>query len=81
MSELADNIPKRSTRRKIVYVTLIFCYSLILGITFGGDGDNSLHQSSLSWAFSLSIFVIAGYIFGAVIENGSMKNFFDARKS
>ncbi len=81
MSEsIEDQIPKRSTRRRIVYVTLIFCYAMIALLSFIGDADNSLHQSALSWAFSLSIFVIGGYIFGAVIENGTLRNFYESRK-
>ena len=81
MSEPESTAPRRSTRRTIVYVTLVFCYALIAATAWLGDADNSLHQSVLSWAFSLSIFVIGGYIFGAIIENGSLRQFYDSRKS
>jgi len=64
--------PTRRTRRIIVSVTLAYCYATIGLILVFGSQDNSLHQSALSWAFSLSMFVIAGYIFGAVFDNKSM---------
>jgi len=66
---IQENMPKRSTRRNIVYGVLIFCCLLIGYIVYTGDADNTLHQSTLSWAFSLSGFVIAGYVFGQVVDN------------
>ncbi len=62
-------MPKRSTRRNIVYATLIFCFLLIGYLVYAGSPDNSLHESGLAWAFSTSIFVIGGYVFGSVIDN------------
>lgn len=66
---IQENMPKRSTRRNIVYGTLIFCCLVIGYIVYNGDSENTLHQSALSWAFSLSGFVIAGYVFGQVVDN------------
>ena len=82
MTEKPENTkPRRNTRRLIVYVTLVFCYAMIGLITFFGSADNSLHQSALSWAYSLSMFVFAGYVFGAVIEEGTLREFYESRKS
>ncbi len=61
-------IPKRATRRKIVYATLLFCFGIITYIVVDGTAENTLHQSALSWAFSTCIFVISGYVFGAVAD-------------
>ena len=66
---LVKTMPKRSTRRNIVYATLIICFGLISYLVWGGDPTNSLHESALAWAFSTSIFVIGGYVFGAVMDN------------
>ncbi len=68
-SEKLDLMPKRRTRRNIVYGTLLFCFLLIGYLIFAGSPDNSLHESGLAWAFSTSIFVIGGYVFGSVLDN------------
>lgn len=68
-------IPKARVRKKIVYATLAFCFSMIAYLVWTGSPDNSLHESALAWAFSLSIFVISGYVFGAVAER-----YLDSRK-
>jgi len=74
MSEITEAeklalLPKKSTRRNIVYATLIFCFLLIGYLVYNGDPENSLHESGLAWAFSTSIFVIGGYVFGSVLDN------------
>ena len=69
MSETENLLPKRSTRRNIVYATLVFCFLLIGYLVYAGSPDNSLHESGLAWAFSTSIFVIGGYVFGSVMDN------------
>jgi hypothetical protein len=37
-----------------------------------GDPTNTLHTSALAWAFSTTIFVLGGFIFGAVYDNYNM---------
>lgn len=64
-----SHLPKRSTRRKIVYATLSFCAFTIFNVIVLGDPENTLHQSALSWAFTLAAATIGGYIFGAVWDN------------
>ena len=68
-------MPKRSTRRNIVYATLIFCFLTIGYLVFNGSAENSLHESALAWAFSTSIFVIGGYVFGSVMDNLNDKKY------
>lgn len=62
-------LPKRSTRRKIVYGTLVYCAALVAGILAFGTPGNTLHESGLSWGFALGIGVIFAYVFGAVFDN------------
>jgi len=73
--EITAMLPKRSTRRNIVYATLIFCAAIIGYIVIWGAEENSLHQSALAWSFSLSGFVIASYVFGAVADNWNVFRF------
>lgn len=69
MSDNENLVPKRSTRRNSVYATLTFCFLTIGYIIFAGAPGNTLHESALAWAFSTSIFVIGGYVFGSVMDN------------
>ncbi len=62
-------LPRRSTRRKIVYGTLIYCAAVVVGVLVWGDPANTLHSSGLAWAFATFIGVIFAYVFGAVVDN------------
>ena len=62
-------MPRRRTRRRIVYATLLACAQLVLYVVVWGDPANTLHASALSWAFTLAGMTIGGYIFGAVWDN------------
>ena len=62
-------LPKRGTRRKIVYGTLLYCAAVIAGILIWGSPDNTLHTSGLAWAFATAIGMISAYVFGAVLDN------------
>ena len=62
-------LPLRSTRKQIVVGTLLFCATVIGGVIWKGDPTNTLHTSALAWAFSTSVAVIMGYVFGAVYDN------------
>ncbi len=62
-------MPRRSTRRKIVYATLFTCAQVVGYVLVMGDPANTLHASALSWAFTLAGATIGGYIFGAVWDN------------
>lgn len=65
-----NQLPLPDPRIRAVFsaLTVLFCFGIIALLTTIGDPTNSLHQSALSWSYSLSGFVIAGYIFGAVID-------------
>ncbi len=70
MTDTPQNyMPRRSTRRKIVYATLFTCAQMAFYIIGWGDPANTLHTSALSWAFTLAGATIGGYIFGAVYDN------------
>jgi len=62
-------LPTRSTRRKIVVFSLLFCWGLIVFIAGWGDPANSLHQSLASWAFFSWLGIVAAYVGGASWEN------------
>jgi len=68
-SKVKSMMPKRRTRRNIVYATLIFTFGLVGYLVGFGTPENSLHVSALAWAFSTTIFVIGGYVFGSVVDN------------
>ena len=62
-------MPRRRTRRRIVYWTLFTCAQLVIYVVAWGNPENTLHASTLSWAFTLAGMTIGGYIFGAVWDN------------
>lgn len=62
-------LPKRSTRRRIVIGTMVFCAAVIVGVLWKGDPANSLHVSALSWSYATFIGVVFAYVFGAVFDN------------
>ena len=62
-------LPTRSTRRKIVVFSLLFCWGLLIFIAGWGDPANSLHQSLASWSFFSWLGIVGAYVFGASWEN------------
>lgn len=62
-------LPRRSTRKKFVLGTVIFCALMITYITGWGNPENSLHTSCLAWAWGIGFTTILAYVFGAVIDN------------
>ena len=62
-------LPRRSTRRKFVMVMLIFCALMVIYVTGWGNPDNSLHTSSLAWAWGSAVVTLFAYVFGAVVDN------------
>lgn len=65
-----ENLPLPNPKIRAIFsaVTVLFCFGIIGLIVVNGDPTNTLHLSALSWSYSLSGFVIAGYIFGAVVD-------------
>jgi hypothetical protein len=47
---------------------LLFCGSIIIIATVYGRADNSLHSSSLAWAWTGFIGILAGVGFGAIVQ-------------
>ena len=62
-------LPSRQTRRKLVQATLLFCAGVITFALGWGDPNNSLHSSSLAWAFATATATLFAYVFGAVVDN------------
>lgn len=60
--------PSRTTRKAMVAGVLFGCAVLIGFVVGWGDPQNTLHQSGMSWAFSLSGAMLGGYLFGATWE-------------
>ena len=61
--------PRRRTRRRITVCTLLGCGAIIFYVIGYGEPANTLHQSALSWAFTLAGATIGGYLFGAIWDN------------
>lgn len=73
---MVDSVSKPSwkIRRRIIFITLIFCALEIGYITFFGK-DTSLNESIVTSAFLLAGSVIGSYVFGAVWDDkSSIKN-------
>ena len=64
--------PRRRTRRRITVCTLLGCGAIIFYVIGYGEPANTLHQSALSWAFTLAGATIGGYIFGATWDNANV---------
>ncbi len=65
-------LPSSGTRVWFSAITVAFCFLIISLVTWMGDPTNTLHTSALAWAFSTTIFVLGGFIFGAVYDNYNM---------
>lgn len=63
-----NNAPTRKTRRIFAAVGLMFSFLVISYVTYGGDPGNTLHQSALSWAFSMAMFIMGAYAFSASFD-------------
>jgi hypothetical protein len=49
-------------------IMLAFCMGIIVMVLWKGDGNNSLHNSALSWSFALIAAILLGFGVGAVLE-------------
>jgi hypothetical protein len=47
---------------------MLFCGYIILVCTYTGRADNSLHSSSLAWAWTGFLGILAGVGFGAIVQ-------------
>jgi len=60
-----DTAPSRETKRSFAIVALVFSFGIISYVTVVGDPGNTLHQSALSWGFTMAMFVMGAYAFSA----------------
>ena len=60
--------PPWAVRRRIIYLTLIFCAGLVIYVVGFGD-DNELNRTALTCAFMLAFSVIGAFVFGAVWDD------------
>lgn len=58
----------RKSRRRVVYVTLLFCAFLALYVTFNGE-DTRLNETIILSSFALAGSVIGFYIGGAAYQD------------
>jgi ABC-type antimicrobial peptide transport system permease subunit len=80
-TEQGTVLPTRSTRRKMVTATLLFCWGMIVYIIVKGDPTNSLHTSALAWLFFSWLAAIGSYVFGAAWENNTIQGLFKNDKN
>lgn len=67
---MADELPApiNNTGRAIfMAATLVFCGSLIVWVILFGKAENGLHQTALSWSFTLMAVVLAAIGVGSVL--------------
>ena len=62
------NRPPWTVRRRIVYLTLLFCAFCVLWIMIRGD-DRGVNEVIVLGAFGLAFSTIGSYIFGAVWDD------------
>ena len=68
MTEQNSTTPTRKTRRIFAAAGLMFSFLIISYVTYAGEASNSLHQSSLSWAFTMAMFIMGAYAFSASFD-------------
>lgn len=66
------------TRIWFAGMALAFCGAVIVWLVLYGQSENSLHASALSWAFTVSIGVLAAVGFSAIV--GIVPLYLAARK-
>lgn len=67
MTELLEPPANKTLRALIGLTTLAATTILIAWLMFYGKSENSLHQSALSWAFTLHALILVGFGFGAAL--------------
>lgn len=66
-SDAFDPPANKTVRTLIGLSTLGGTSMLIIWLMLYGKSDNSLHQSALSWAFTLHALILVGFGFGAAL--------------
>lgn len=60
--------PCWKNRRRVIFITLLFCAGLIVYMAGWGE-DTRINETIVYGAFGLGVTVILGYVFGAVVED------------
>lgn len=61
-------------RRRIIYITLLFCAFCILYLMLNGTDESRLHETIVYSSFALAGAVIGSYVFGAVWDDSNIVN-------
>ncbi len=64
--------PTWRNRRRVIFLTLLFCAGIVAYVTVWGDPASRLHETVAWAAFGLAGVVISGYVFGAVIDDANV---------
>ncbi len=67
------NMKPWTIRRRIIYLTLIFCACSITYIMIWG-GDTRVNEAIILGSFSAATMVIGSYVFGSVWSDNTSKN-------
>lgn len=60
--------PKWENRRKVIFLTLIFCAFCILYVMFKGD-DTRVNETIITFSYLLAGTTIGSYVFGVVWQD------------
>jgi hypothetical protein len=60
MTDTTDPLINKTGRAVITIGVLVFAIGIIVYALLAGDPDNSLHQSAMSWSYTLVIFTMLG---------------------
>ena len=70
-----NTAPTRETKRFFAIAALVFSFVTISYAVVVGDPANSLHQSALSWGFTMAMFVMGVYAFSVSYDRFIIKKF------
>lgn len=59
-----EPIVNRTLRAVLGIGTIAFCMVVVVYLIFHGKADNSLHQSALSWSYTLIIILLVAFGLG-----------------
>jgi len=67
------NEAKWENRRRVMFVTLAFCFGLITWLLVWGEPESPLHETMTQFSFVLIMTTVGSYVFGAAWENRGIK--------
>lgn len=66
-----DDGPTWKNRRRVIFLTLVFCAGIVLYLTLYGK-DTRLHETIANGCLLLAASVIGSYVFGSAYENKTL---------